>query len=416
MKSNNRSFTYDDFDRLTEVVNLNSGRRANYVYMGGKLAVSIDAPSGQGGEQVYTFFLPHGFKYSVVETFANRQRTTKVTHSLSASGINMLYDPSEGTTTQAVLRNHLGNMVAVLASNETNRIDPYKISPYGLTQNGGNAKTNQLVQDKPQYDNFQIVHFSGRVYDLYSRQFLTPDPIVPNHSNISHWGRYSYGYGNPYGHVDPTGYRQLETGGYIEGGSIPSQSSGDVPEGDKTAPVSHTSDGTIELDYFANVPDRYKPILKDLNISLHENVELARKMGLKRLGVSKEWAIAGLLEFVEYVETGSEWDYKTIIDDSFSEKDRDDFGNWHFGIVAGAYGFNLEQSMYGGGVYQVLKQGGGSPIELGIATEIMSSTLAGITLPDRVTINITSNGFGWGDNSGDAFNVMEGWLFYESNF
>ncbi|WP_119395837.1 hypothetical protein [Salinibius halmophilus] len=159
----------------------------------------------------------------------------------------MHYDPSEGTTTQAVLRNHLGNMVAVLASNETNFIDPYKISPYGLTQNGGNAKTNQLVQDKPQYDNFQIVHFGGRVYDLYSRQFLTPDPIVPNHSNISHWGRYSYGYGNPYGHVDPTGYRQLETAGYVEGGSIPTQSSGDVPEGAQTSPIRTDSDGDVGI-------------------------------------------------------------------------------------------------------------------------------------------------------------------------
>ncbi|WP_119395839.1 hypothetical protein [Salinibius halmophilus] len=238
----NRSFTYDDFDRLTEVVNFNSGRRANYVYMGGKLAVSVDAPSGQGGEKVYTFFLPHGFKYSVVETFANRQRTTKVTHSLSASGINMHYDPSEGTTTQAVLRNHLGNMVAVLASNDTNRIDPYKISPYGLTQNGGNAKTNQLVQDKPQYDNFQIVHFGGRVYDLYSRQFLTPDPIVPNHSNITHWGRYSYGYGNPYGHVDPTGYYQIASYDDARRENRSKLSDGDVPHGDTTNEVLLTND------------------------------------------------------------------------------------------------------------------------------------------------------------------------------
>ncbi len=205
--------------------------------MGGELAVSVDAPSGQGGEKVYTFFLPHGFKYSVVETFANRQRTTKVTHSLSASGINMHYDPSEGTTTQAVLRNHLGNMVAVLASNDTNLIDPYKISPYGLTQNGGNAKTNQLVQNKPQYDNFQIVHFGGRVYDLYSRQFLTPDPIVPNHSNITHWGRYSYGYGNPYGHVDPTGYFQIESHDSAAVDHSVENSSGDVPEGTATAEV-----------------------------------------------------------------------------------------------------------------------------------------------------------------------------------
>ncbi len=225
--------------------------------MGGELAVSVDAPSGQSGEKVFTFFLPHGFKYSVVETLTSQSRTSKVTHSLSASGINMHYDPSEGTTTQAVLRNHLGNMVAVLASNETNFIDPYKISPYGLTQNGGNAKTNQLVQDKPQYDNFQIVHFGGRVYDLYSRQFLTPDPIVPNHSNISHWSRYSYGYGNPYGHVDPTGYYQIESHDKATVDHSVENNSGDVPEGADTSAVS------FDIEKQINTMLSESPLFKD---------------------------------------------------------------------------------------------------------------------------------------------------------
>ena len=29
-----------------------------------------------------------------------------------------------------------------------------------------------------------------------------------------------------------------------------------------------------------------------------------------------------------------------------------DFGNFHFGMVANAFGFNLETSLYGGGAYK----------------------------------------------------------------
>jgi len=83
-----------------------------------------------------------------------------------------------------------------------------------------------------------------------------------------------------------------------------------------------------------------------------------------------------------------------------------EFGNYHFGIVANAFGFGLETSMAGAGLYQVLMQGGGSTSG---ALGAYYMYMLGPIIPDSVSISITNLGFSWGDNPGDAQAIMQGW-------
>ena len=122
-------------------------------------------------------------------------------------------------------------------------------------------------------------------------------------------------------------------------------------------------------------------------------------------------------EWVEKVEPGGDWDYKNGLRGYGLDRALlDEFGNFHFGVVAHAYGFNLETSMYGAGAFQVWRQGKGSRAGHAAATIVMMHSAFGYTLPDSLTRSITLGGFTWGDNVGDAINIMNGWDYYEATF
>ncbi|MDG9670783.1 FG-GAP-like repeat-containing protein [Hahella sp. CR1] len=149
------------------------------------------------------------------------------------------------------------------------------------------------------------------------------------------------------------------------------------------------------------IPKEFNDVIKKAHIDLDKNIAEAKSISLEK------WK--------EKVETGGDWDYKNVLANrGFNSKLLDNFGNWHFGVVAAAYGFNLEGSMYGAGLYQVTVQGGGNPTDLATATRLLSYTHGGYTLPDAVTRSMTNAGFTWGDNDGDAINIMNGWDYYDS--
>lgn len=85
----------------------------------------------------------------------------------------------------------------------------------------------------------------------------------------------------------------------------------------------------------------------------------------------------------------------------------DEFGNVHFGIFAGAYGFDLATSLFGAGTYQVFRQSGGSLWDWGNAPFLASNDQA------RFYTNL---GFSWGDNPGDSRNIMRGWDYHNENY
>ncbi|MBN2829279.1 MAG: hypothetical protein JXR56_03040, partial [Candidatus Cloacimonetes bacterium] len=131
-----------------------------------------------------------------------------------------------------------------------------------------------------------------------------------------------------------------------------------------------------------------------------------------------------LEDFCDYVTDSSRWDYKKnedfvkdTSDAGFTEKDRDDFGNFNFGLVANAWGFNLETSVMGAGAHQVIMQEGGSVYGMLSMYGYYNLTLGGYLISDRFSSYITNNiGFTWGDNKGDASHIIEGWFYAEENY
>ena len=94
----------------------------------------------------------------------------------------------------------------------------------------------------------------------------------------------------------------------------------------------------------------------------------------------------------------------------------EDFGNWHFGVVANAFGFNLETTLYGSGSYQVLKLRSSSPFQFYAETNLWLSTGAGVLLPDSISRSLTYAGFTRGDGNGDQIQVMTGWNYANTNY
>jgi len=154
-----------------------------------------------------------------------------------------------------------------------------------------------------------------------------------------------------------------------------------------------------------DVEAKYGHILKAGNIDLRKNALEARNMSLQ--------------EFLKHVSSGGDWDYKInqgVLSAKVSDKERDDFGNFHFGMVARMFGFNLITSLYGAGSYQTYRQEGGNLVgQLG-ASPWWAFSLGGILMPDELTRRLTKSGFTWGDNEGDSLRIMEGWDFADQVF
>jgi len=147
---------------------------------------------------------------------------------------------------------------------------------------------------------------------------------------------------------------------------------------------------------------RFDVIIKYGNIDIKKNMAEAKAMG-----------ITGLGNFIGKVKSFGDWDYKNNLQSGvdkgiFTSDLLQEFGNYHFGIVAHEIGFSLEQSMAGAGAYQVFFQGGGDKISL--LPSIILGTFS-FVIPNSYSSYITNNGFSWGDNAGDAIDIMQGWKY-----
>lgn len=149
------------------------------------------------------------------------------------------------------------------------------------------------------------------------------------------------------------------------------------------------------------VEEKYGEILLVGEIDLSENIRQASEMGL--------------LDFPKWkdkVSTLGDWDYKNndkLLDSGlFTSKELDEFGNFHFGIVAAAYGFSLNAAVTGAGANQAFRQGGGNKLEAAV------SLVSGAFTPIRasqVRREVLSN-WTFGDNKNDPFHIMRGWDYF----
>ena len=121
-----------------------------------------------------------------------------------------------------------------------------------------------------------------------------------------------------------------------------------------------------------------------------------------------------IAQFIDKVKTGGDWDYKNnkIFNQALgsgiiSRSLLDEFGNFHFGAVANAYGFRLPTTLVGAGGYQVFFQEGGSFGDFFTGGMTAAKAIYNIRA-------ITNNGFTWGDNPGDSIAIMQGWDYAEN--
>ena len=147
--------------------------------------------------------------------------------------------------------------------------------------------------------------------------------------------------------------------------------------------------------------NKYTKILERGKISLKNNMAIAKKISLS--------------VFIDNVKSGGKWDYKNnpflrqgISLSLYSSNLLQEFGNYHFGIVANSFGFGLEISMSGAGFYQVVRQGGGNSYDL--PSSIAMGVLGGL-ISDKYTNFITNQNYSWADNQGDAKSIMQGWNY-----
>ena len=96
-----------------------------------------------------------------------------------------------------------------------------------------------------------------------------------------------------------------------------------------------TREDSVNQGFFTEILSQYsvtkvmcidRPLFPP-GVDLMSNIEEARQMG-GRLSVN---------EFVEAVRSGGKWDFKSKHGPAYEK-----FGNWHFGLVAAAFGWSEE--------------------------------------------------------------------------
>jgi len=246
-------------------------------------------------------------------------------------------------------------------------------------------------------DQHNLVHMGGRVYDPSIGRFMSADLFVQSPYSSQSFNRYSYVSNNPLSHIDPTGY---ECADYISNRGTPweshryetdtcqwgvggSHDSGvdafydDQKHGGGTTHedlakqvdygykqdgdgVTTGADGVMEIEVTGSrkslegkngkglgfVPTKYQSILKVGNINLKANAKAASKMSKAEFGFAVAdklvWNYKSNPELIKLLKDAGVYDPKLLAE----------FGNWHYGFVAGAQGMGLMTALSGAGAFQ----------------------------------------------------------------
>ncbi|WP_428309768.1 FG-GAP-like repeat-containing protein [Hydrocarboniphaga sp.] len=186
----------------------------------------------------------------------------------------------------------------------------------------------------------------------------------------------------------------------IVGGTASELGGGKFANGAVTGAFSRAYNDEQHAQFRDKVLSRYGDILRTgKGIDLEANIKEAAGMTLG--------------EFWDAVKTGGKWDYKNNPEYAGLNADLlQEFGNFHFGVVANAFGFSAYVAMTGAGMYQVFFQAGGSGISL--ASHILSAPFTPIVDVDYLQYQVDA-GATFGDLPGDSAAVLSGWRYAEGH-
>ncbi|MCE7989942.1 MAG: RHS repeat-associated core domain-containing protein [Caldilinea sp. CFX5] len=99
---------------------------------------------------------------------------------------------------------HVGSMAYATQQNGT-FVTEQGYWGYGRYRRGGALPTDHRFTDQ-KLDGSGLMYYNARYFDPELGQFISPDPLVPDPTNLFDYNRYMYVRGNPMKFTDPTGH------------------------------------------------------------------------------------------------------------------------------------------------------------------------------------------------------------------
>ena len=229
-----------------------------------------------------------------------------------------------GGTLHWVGADHLGGTIRVLNDSFT-ALDGMRYKPYGEDRDTGSSlNTDRKFTGQTEDEAAGLYWYQSRAYDPDIGRFVSPDVVVPAPFDPQSLNRYSYVYNNPLKFVDPSGDspewfndawrrefygvhgKEPEDGDFIYRYVTMAEATGLREQ--IFGPLSHDYDMRFVLP-------------EGSQFDLGANIRRAAELG-------KEGDLGG---FIELVKAHGEWDFKQ------ESPILQNFGNFHFGVVASAF-------------------------------------------------------------------------------
>ncbi len=104
-----------------------------------------------------------------------------------------------------------------MAATQGGTTNTHKYKAFGANRSGGDVRTDHLFTGQKQ-DGTGLLYYKARYYDKLLGTFISPDPLIPDPSNVFAYNRYVYALGNPLKYNDPTGFCSLSGTGERDAG------------------------------------------------------------------------------------------------------------------------------------------------------------------------------------------------------
>ena len=225
-------------------------------------------------------------------------------------GLGLTYE----VESSAALVYHVDGLGSVRALTDSTKavVQTYESDEFGvpIAATGGSSQPFGYTGEQRDPEN-GLVYLRARYYDPSLGRFLSRDPHAGSRPHITALNRFAYSQNNPCKFTDPSGYKAQLASPCGSAPSIPG-----VPEG-------------VDAERLLQENLRISPTL--------DPVEFFNRVKPSR-GRDKE-------------NVGANWDYKYVYQPSDTTQYLD-FGNFHFGVVAAAYGIPIYVAANGAGLVQ----------------------------------------------------------------
>jgi RHS repeat-associated protein len=291
----------------------------------------------------------------------------------------------------------------VVTDQSRNVVERTHYAPYGQV-------LDRDLRDGPGYTGHEedpetnLVYMQQRYYDPEAGRFLSTDPVQADGGGES-FNRYEYADDNPYRFTDPFG---MCTGSHITS----TDGSGNCAStGGDTTGTSGAVQGMRRQQAMRSALAKYSPVINYGHINIDANVKTAQHWGEKH----------DIQDFIGAVRTGGKWDFKdqNIFQDFQDKKLLAEFGNFHFGLVAHAFGFSEGTTIFGAGTYQTFVQGHTPGNRLrGDLNFAGSAALVGgaFFISDKIATFEAGLGMRFGDYQEDTSDIISGYQYYGEHY